>query len=43
MDAAGDIDPASEEVLALLQQISKVNGDADQERLAASLAPVVGS
>jgi hypothetical protein len=28
-------------VLALLQQISKVDGDADQERLAPSLAPVV--
>ena len=43
LDAARDIDPAPEEVLAFLQQVSKVDADANQERLVASLAPIAGS
>src|SRR5436309_7571407 len=43
LDAARDIDPAPEEVLAFLQQVSKVDADPNQERLVASLAPIAGS
>src|SRR5207249_12070553 len=43
LDAARDIDPAPEEVLAFLQQVSKVDADANQERLVASLAPIADS
>jgi hypothetical protein len=43
LDPAGNIDPASKELLAFLQQVPKMDADASQERLATSLMTIAGS